>query len=201
MFDKPVARGAAGCGKVLDIGIKMSAAQQSQLLRLKRAVVCRYRLIGHSQMIARRDHHQKRRRADVLDIGARLIFGEQLHRLQRDFVSPSRRAQLGCLGKPLIGVGRGQGARHSRIIRYDRNHAGRLAGIARLAVLDKHLCTPQSCLLGSGDVRSVAADQRHLRDDAFDPAVERTDDKDMRAAVARTPNADPVLIHLREGAA
>ncbi len=59
MLDKPVAGSAAGCCKVVNVGIKMPAAQQSQLLRLKRPTVCRYCLIGHSQMVARRYHHQK----------------------------------------------------------------------------------------------------------------------------------------------
>ena len=62
MLDEPVAGGTAGRSKVFNIGIEMAAAPQRELLRLERPAVCRDGLIGHRQMIGRRDHHQERRR-------------------------------------------------------------------------------------------------------------------------------------------
>ena len=109
VFDEPVARRTARGRKVLDIGIEVTAAEQGQFLRLERAVICCYCLIGHGEMIARRDDHQKGSWADIFDIGARFILGEQLDRLQRDLIAPGRRAQFACLGEPLIGVGRAHG--------------------------------------------------------------------------------------------
>src|SRR4029077_21114343 len=102
---------------------------------------------------------------------------------------------------PLVGVGRGQGARRTRIVRYDGDHAGSLAGVARLAVLDEHALRDRDHVRADQATGvPVAADQGHLRDDALDASVNRPNDQHVGATVARAPDADPVLVHLRKRA-
>jgi hypothetical protein len=92
-----------------------------------------------------------------------------------------------------VGVCGGQRSRGvRRVAVHHRDHGGRLAGVARRAVGVEGLA--QWCqLVGPHQPPRVLvpADQRHLRDDAPHPTVQRRDHQDVAPAVARPPDADP----------
>ena len=175
----------------------MPALQHDQLLRLARPLVRAERLVGHGQMIAERHHHEQRRRTDQLDVGARLIAHEQLDRAQGHDILPGRRPHPAGFREPLPGVRRGQRRGAGRILGNHRQGRRRLAPIALQPILGAHRLDRGDHVGADQPARiAIAADQRHLRRDAFDAPIRGAEHQHMRAAVAGAPDPDAPAVGL-----
>src|ERR1700730_11892238 len=124
---------------------------------------------------------------------------ELFERAQGHCVAPVRGDCLLRSLKSLEGIGARESAHLVRVTGGDWNHGRRLTRVPGVTVGRE---TPEEVWDGVLPISTMyvarAADHRHLRDDALHPLIDRGDDQNVTAGVARPPDPDPLLVDLRK---
>jgi hypothetical protein len=104
-----------------------------------------------------------------------------------------------CSLKSLKSIDARESAHLLRVTGGDRNHGWRVARVPGVTICRETREEVQDGVLPNSTMYVArAADHRHLRDDALHPLIDRGDDQNVTAGVARPPDPDPLLVDLRK---